>query len=113
MTGAGDLDHVVRFRVRAAATDTGLGKQPAWDDEGAPIWASKRDVTDVERWRASEIQAQVGTRFVVRWSAYTASITARDLLVCDGQTYQITGLREIERKRWIEIGAVRRADMVA
>jgi len=107
---ANRLNHVVRFLVRAADVDTGLGSEPAFAAEGPVVWADRRDVTDVERWRASEIAAEVGTRFTVRWSPYTASITPRDRLVCEGRIYEITGLREVGRREWIEFGAVRRID---
>jgi SPP1 family predicted phage head-tail adaptor len=109
MTHAGDLDRRVQFG-RATVTHDGLTSVEAFANLGSPVWASKRDVTDVEKARAAEMQASITTRFVVRWSGLTAGLTPKDRLTCEGTDYDITGIRELGRRNMLEITASARAD---
>lgn len=106
---AGPLDRRIQFR-RAGIGDDGLSASEAWADYGSPVWASKADISDGERWRAGEVAAHVTTRFQVRWSLFTAGITPKDRLVCEGRTYDITGIKEIGRRERIEITTAARTD---
>jgi SPP1 family predicted phage head-tail adaptor len=107
---AGQLDRLVQVR-RATMTDDGFGQKEVFADHGQPIWAQKRDASDSERFRAGEVAAQITTRFVMRWSAFTADISPRDELRCEGRDYNITGIKELQgRRRWLEITAAARAD---
>lgn len=100
---AGALDIRLQFQ-RAEMVDDGLANTETWADHGAPVWASKTDVSDGERWRASQVAAGLTTRFLVRWSAFSADITPADRLVCEGRTYNIIGRKEGDgRRRWIEL----------
>jgi SPP1 family predicted phage head-tail adaptor len=106
---AGPLDRRLQFR-RATITDDGLAKSETWADHGSPVWAAKADVSDGERWRAGEVAAHITTRFRVRWSLFTAGITPKDRLACEGRSYDITGIKEIGRREGLEITAAARAD---
>ena len=107
----GMLDRRVQFR-RATLADDGLTQALTFADHGNPIWAKKTEISDGERWRAGEVAAQMTTRFVVRYGAFTAAITPKDQLTCEGRTYEISGIKEITtgRKRWLEITAAARVD---
>lgn len=107
--GAGAFDRRIRFR-RAKLEDDGLSTVEVWADHGAPVWASRRDISDAERWRAGEVQAHVTTRFVVRSSAFTRGIDPRDRLICDGREFEIVGIKEVGRRDRLEITAAARAD---
>jgi SPP1 family predicted phage head-tail adaptor len=107
--GAGALDHRVQLR-RAVLSDDGMSQVQTWANHGGPVWASRRDVSDAERWQAGAMQAHVTTRFVIRWSAFAAGITPKDRLVCDGAEYEITGAKVMDRRRLIELTCARRAD---
>lgn len=110
MTAAGDLDRRIQFR-RATLQDGPLGRKEVFADHGTPVWASKRDVSDGERVRAAEVQAQITTRFVVRWSSFSAALTPKDRLVCGGLEYDISGIKEIGKRRtYLEITAATRVD---
>jgi SPP1 family predicted phage head-tail adaptor len=109
MPAAGDLSWRVQFR-RATRMHDGISTTETFVDIGGAVWASKRDVTDIERWRAAEVQATITTRFIVRWSHFTACITPKDRLVCDGREYEITGIRETVRREELEITAAARSD---
>lgn len=106
-----NLDRRVQFRRRALVND-GFGFTESWANHGQPVPASKEDVSDGERWRASEVQAHITTRFMVRWSAFTSSITPADRLIFEGLEYDISGVKEPKgtRRKWIEITAAARND---
>lgn len=110
MIYSGDLDRRVQFR-RFFQADDGFSKLQVWSDYGHPVWASKTDISDGERIRAAQVQATVTTRFSVRWSPFTAGITAKDRLTCDGIEYDITGVKETgPRQTFLEITAAVRTD---
>ena len=117
MPRIGALDRRIQFR-RAQGSDDGFTSAPGWntadpaaDNFGAPIWAAKHDVSDTERFRAHEEAASITTRFTVRWSTLTRSVTPADRLVCDGTVYEITGIKEGEGRRdWLEFTCAARSD---
>jgi head-tail adaptor len=100
----------VQFR-RATLTDNGLEMAEVWANHGTPRSASRADISDGERWRAGEVQAHVTTRFVVHSDSLTAAVTPKDRLVCEGRTYDISGIKEVGRGRFLEITAAARADL--
>lgn len=110
MSKIGRLDRRIHFQ-RATLNDDGLSQVEEWADHGSPVWAQKTDVSDGERWRADEVQAEITTRFLVRYSGFTADLTPKDRLISDGVEYNITGIKEgAGRRQWLEITAAARAD---
>lgn len=103
------LDRRVQFR-RASLTDNGLEQVETFADHGSPVWASKTDVSDGERWRAGGVGASITTRFVVRSSTFTRGLTPKDRLTCAGLEYDISGIKEIGRLDRLEITASARVD---
>lgn len=100
---AGNLDRRVQF-LRAATEDDGYQTRPGpYVRHGAAVWASKRDVSDGERFAAGTITAGMMTRFQVRWSPFTAGIRETDRLECEGSTYAILGIKEIGRREGLEM----------
>lgn len=106
---AGSLDRRVQFH-RAALVDDGFASATNWADHGAPVWASRRDVSDRERIESEQIAAVITTRFQVRSSTFTRGITAADRLTCEGALYDIVGVKQIGRRDMLEITARARAD---
>lgn len=80
-----------------------------WGDL-ATVPAAKEDVRDAERVAAQEVGADITTRFRVRWSEVMATVNPKDRIVCEGFTYNVTGAKEIQRRRGIELTAVARND---
>jgi len=80
-----------------------------WSDL-AQAWAEKRDVSDGERFRAQQVEAQITSRFLLLWSPQLADVDAKDRIVVDGRSYDISGVKEIGRRDGIEITAAARAD---
>ena len=106
---AGALDRRVQFR-RNTPTDDGFADVEVWADHGAPVWASKREVSDRERMAALEVSATISARFQVCYSSFTAGITPKDRLICEGREYDIAGIKELGRRDGFEITANARAD---
>ena len=111
----GHLDRRVQF-LRLTLSNDEFGPSEVWygderDNHGSRVWAKKTEVSDGERWRAGEVAAHVTSRFLVRWSSFTAGLTPKDRLICEGRTYDIVGIKETEgRRQWLEITAAARID---
>ncbi len=75
------------------------------------VWASRRDASAGESYKAREVGGEISARFTIRYSDEAATITNKDTLTLEnGKTYEITGVRETERNKYIEIDCVTRAD---
>lgn len=109
MTSAARLDRRITLR-RKAVTNTGLGMTEAWADL-ATIWASRKDVSDGEKIAAGGVMGTITARFVVRSSNLTRGLTPKDALIEGGKTFQITGIKEMGRRDFLEITAEARADL--
>lgn len=108
---AGKLDRQVQF-LRAELIDDGFGNmQGPFEPFGPPVFASKRDISDAERFSAGQVQATITTRFTVRWSSLTTGILPSDRLSCEGREYNITGIKETpdQRRRMLELTCSARA----
>lgn len=75
----------------------------------ATVWAHFADVSTAEAIRAQEVAAQLTSRFTVRsYPTTTATVTTSDRIVMEGKAYNIVGVKEKERGRYIEIDAAAR-----
>lgn len=104
---AGDLDRRIIIRVATSGKNR-LGEKTAgvWSDF-ATIWAKYAPISDGERLRAAAVEQKTDARFTVRWSAQMALVNGTYRLGFDGSDWQITGTKEIGRRRWLEITAWR------
>lgn len=109
MIGAGKMDRRITLR-RKDVTNTGLGVIEAWGDIGT-IWAGRKDVSDGEKMAAGGVMATLAARFVVRSSELTRGLTPKDALIEGGKTFQIMGIKELDRRGYLEITAEARADL--
>lgn len=101
---AGRRDRRVTLQ-RATTVQSALGTEiPSWATL-ATLWASREAISGVERYRAEQVGATVTARFQVRWNAITSGLRRADRLICEGVTYEITGLKEIGRRVGVEITA--------
>lgn len=75
----------------------------------ATSWAEKRDVSTAEAMRAREIGAEIDCRFTVRWSAKAAAVDPTFRIGHGGRVYNVTGVRALGRRDFVEIDAVARA----
>jgi SPP1 family predicted phage head-tail adaptor len=106
---AGQLDRVVDLLRADTRVDGFGGATPGWYDF-ATVRANKKDVSDAERERATQVGASITTRFTIRWALEWADLSAADRVRCEGLTYDIGAVKEIDRRRWLEISATARVD---
>lgn len=76
----------------------------------ATVWAAKADVSDGERVRAQEVGAEITTRFRIRFDSIVADVNPKDRVIYDGRTYDIAAVKEIDRRKGLEISATARTD---
>jgi SPP1 family predicted phage head-tail adaptor len=106
---AGSLDR--RISILRAAVTPGPFNEPvtAWETV-VEVAAGVADVSAGESYRAAEVGAQIGTRFLIRWSPAVAGVDPTHRVSYGGREYNITAVRDIGRQRWREIDAVARAE---
>ena len=75
----------------------------------ATVWAERWDVSAAEAMRAREVGAEIGCRFTVRWSSLMDAVDPTYRIQQDGRVYNITGVRALGRRDFLEIDAVARA----
>jgi SPP1 family predicted phage head-tail adaptor len=112
MTGAGGLNRHITLQ-RATVTKNDFNEDVESWGVLAEVFAERRDASAGESYRAQEVGAEISTRFEIRHSSLVADLNPRDRLIYAGRIYNITGVREKQRNRWLEIDAVARPDIVA
>ena len=112
MSGSGDMNRRVELQ-RATVTRNEFNEEIETWATLATVWARKDDVSAAESFRAQEVGAQLTTRFRIRYSATVATLNPRDRLLYAGRLYNITGVREKQRNRWLEVDCVARNDVAA
>ncbi len=110
---ASKLDRKVQFQRNVGTVDAFGGVTEEWEDHGDLICALRQDISDGEKWRAGEVAASATTRFHVRSSAFTRDIDPRDRVLCEGETFEITGTKQVHpgRRQLIELTCARRTDV--
>lgn len=97
---AGRLDRRVTIQARTAAQNSAHGETTyTWADV-ATVWAAVQDLRGREYFAAQQEQAEVSTRFTMRWRT---GVTVLNRLVYDGKTYNIRQVAELGRRAGLEI----------
>lgn len=116
---AGPLDLRARFERATPGRDAlGGAANDGWQALGT-VWAAKSDASDAERFAADQKTAVLTSRFVVRSSELTRSVTPADRLVIRAHrqetAFEILGVKQTKdgRDRFIEITAIARVDAEA
>lgn len=112
--GAGDLDREVTIQRATATTNEYNEEILAWADFKT-VRAMRRDASDrqrIEMMAAGQVGAFQVSRFTIRSTTETRTITPVDRLVHEGKTWAIHGIKEADegRYRFLEITAVKDAD---
>jgi len=111
MTTAQDFDRTII--IQRATTVPNEFNEPVetWTDF-CTCRASRRDASDSEKVAAGQLMSALQTRFKVRSSSQTRTVTAKDRLVHEGSTFNILGVKEADegRHRFLEITAVKDSD---
>ncbi|WEX07374.1 phage head closure protein [Chelativorans sp. AA-79] len=111
MPGAGKLDRRITIQ-RATSVPNDLNEPvKTWVDLKT-VWARRTDASDGERFAAGQVGSSLTTRFVVRSSSVTKTVSPLDRLSYGG-IWNIKGVKETAegRNRFIEITATRDSDV--
>jgi SPP1 family predicted phage head-tail adaptor len=110
---AGTLDRKITIQRSTETVNEFNEPQLVWADFYAPR-AARRDVSDGERFAAGQVGSHLMTRFVIRASSETETVTPVDRISYDGAIWNIHGIKEADqgdmRGRFLEITAVRNTD---
>jgi SPP1 family predicted phage head-tail adaptor len=98
------MDRQVAILTYASTRDAAGGVVETWT-EGATVPAEKADQTGREFQAAAQTNAEMTTRFWLRWRS---DITAKGRLLCEGVVYDIKAIREVGRRDGLEITATGR-----
>ncbi|UUP19509.1 phage head closure protein [Nitratireductor thuwali] len=112
MPGAGKLDRKITIRRFTSVPNEFNEPVETWSDFLPNIWARREDVSDGEKFAAGQVGSSLRSRFVIRSSTASRTVTPVDRLVHEGSTYNIHGVKETKegRRRFIEITAVKDND---
>lgn len=107
---AGRLDRRVTLQRRTVTRGSTGQEVETWADERR-IWMSKRDVKASERFTGDQLVAEVDTIFTARALAVSDVSPETHRLVYDDRIFELKGLREIGRRGWQELFALRRGEL--
>jgi SPP1 family predicted phage head-tail adaptor len=106
---AGRLDRRIEL-LRATTTYDSFNAPIATWATLQKVWAEAKPVLDGEKQQAGQTLASKSYRFTIRYSSDVADLDPRDRLLFDGRTYEINAVKEMDRRRWLEITATAKAE---
>ena len=106
MFKAGSLDRRIVLRAKLLTPDEMGQALETWSDL-ASVWAEKTDLRGREFFAARAINAEIETRFRIRWRA---GVTPALRIAHDGRDYEILSVVEIGRREGLELMCKARAD---
>jgi SPP1 family predicted phage head-tail adaptor len=77
-----------------------LGEQIPSYATFATVWGEKKELSGSEQLLAQQLSALKMTRFRIYWRN-DVNNTCR--VIVDGETYVVTAIAEIERRRWLDL----------
>lgn len=83
---AGQMDRRLTLRHRTLATQDANGQQVESWTEYTTVWARKLDISGREFFQAQTKDAEISTRFDIRWRD---DVIATDRVTCDDIDYQL------------------------
>ena len=99
---AGSLDRAAYLLRPTQVGETALGEPLYEDTRLLTLWVSLSGETGGEDFVAGQ---RIASRSVTFQSRYFSDLQATDKIECEGVTYEVTGWREIGRRRGLEISA--------
>jgi SPP1 family predicted phage head-tail adaptor len=102
-----ELDRRISF-VAPNLVPIGMGetKEDGWASV-ATRWAKYTPVSDAEKLRAAAVEQKTDARFVVRYSAQLAALDGEHKIEFDGDRWEISGVKVLGRRQWLEFTAWR------
>lgn len=112
MPGSGDMKDIIILQRATVTVDDFGGEVETWGTL-KQVYARRKDVSAAESYHAQEVGGKLSLRFRVRYMSEIADLNPRDRLSFEDDIYNIVGVRQIQRNRWIEIDAVIQPDIAA
>jgi SPP1 family predicted phage head-tail adaptor len=111
MPGAGELDRRITIERVTSVPNSYNEPVETWSTL-VTVWAQRKDVSDSEKFAAGEVGSALISRFVIRSSTITRTVTPIDRLSHDRALWNIQGVKETleGRNQFLEITATRRTD---
>lgn len=111
MPGAGKLDRRITIERVASVPNTYNEPVETWSVL-ITVWAQRKDVSNSEKLAAGEVGSALNSRFVIRSSSITRTVTPVDRINYDQAIWNIQGVKETleGQNRFLEITAARRTD---
>lgn len=106
----GRFDRRVTLQSPAGTRDSFGEPQTTWTDEGM-VWAHRRDLRAIERFTHQQTDATITTIFTLRYRPDVAP--SWRLLDEAGRIYGVDGIRELDRRRTLELLCTTQAGTVA
>lgn len=94
---AGDLDTPITLQSRAGGFDSFGQPSTTWTDY-AKVWAQQVPIGGTERVEAQQRLNREIKRLRIRWRA---GVSAAHRVIWDGATFEITGVREEGRRKYL------------
>lgn len=98
---------------RATVTYDDFGSEVETWTTLAEVWVNRQDASAGESYKAQEVGGKLSIRFRIRYSSDVADLNPRDRMLYAGDVYNITGVREIQRNRWLEVDTAIQPDAAA
>lgn len=99
---AGLLDRRITIQGKSITQSDSGDEVVTWTTV-ATVWAEKVEIRGLERFSIKQIVGHSVKTFKIRWSAAVAAITNEHRIVFDGRLFDITDVRELDRRVGIEI----------
>lgn len=99
---AGLLDRRITIQGKSITQSDSGEEVVSWVDV-AEVWAEKVEIRGLERFSIKQIVGHSVKTFRIRWSADVVPITVEHRILFDGRLFDITDIREIDRRVGIEI----------
>lgn len=99
---AGALDSRIELQRRTLSAPNSTGEKVETFATYATVWAEKLDVRGREFFAAGGTQAELATRFRIR---YRTDVVLTDRIVADSRSYNISYIGRIGRKHGLELFA--------
>ncbi len=96
---AGRLDRRVQFMRNEVIEDEYGNVVGELIALGSPVYASRNDVSDAEKFAGGTIESTLDARFTVRSSPFTRGITPGDRLINEGLDFDIIGIKQAGGRR--------------
>jgi len=109
--GAGKYDRLINL-MRSTKTEDGVG-QPieTFSSLKEKVPAKHNPISDGERLHGGGVFSSVSDRFRIRWSNIVSDLNPKDRVQYNGKDYDIVGVKEIGRRKELEITASARVDV--